>query len=70
MQNRIGGTTHGYVQRHGVFKRLLAGNGARQNGCIVLLVITAGDVNDQMTGLNEQALAVGVRGKCRAVTGQ
>lgn len=70
MQHRVGGTAHGDIQRHGVFKRSLVGNGARQNGLVVLLVITARQIDDQVTGLDEQAFAVRMGGKRRTVAGQ
>lgn len=70
MQHRIGGAAHGDIQRHGVFKRRLVGDGPRQNGFVFLLVITAGKIDDEVTGLDEQSLAIRMGGKRRAVTGQ
>ena len=70
MQHRVGGTAHGDIQRHGVFKRRLVGDGARQDGFVLLLIITARQIDDQVTGLDEQPLAVGMGGKRRTVAGQ
>lgn len=70
MQHRIGGAAHGDIQRHGVFERRLVGDGARQNGLVVLLVITARQINDQVTGLDEQPPAIRMGGERRTVAGQ
>ena len=37
---------------------------------VFLLVITTSEIDDQVAGFNEEALAVGVRCKRRAVAGQ
>ena len=70
MQHRVGRAAHGDVERHGVLERLEAGDRARQHGGVVLLVIAPRQVDDEMAGLDEQALAVGVRGQHRAVARQ
>ena len=48
----------------------LVGDGARQHGLVVLLVVPLGQLDDQAPGLLEQVLAVGMRGQGRAVAGQ
>ena len=63
VQHGVGGPAHGDVQRHGVFKRLLVGDIARQDRVVVLFVIALGDVDDQVTRFDEQPLAVTVGGK-------
>ncbi len=40
------------------------------NALVVLLVVAAGDVDDEVAGLDEEALAVGMGGERRAVAGQ
>ena len=70
MQHGVGRAAHGDVERHGVLERLEARDAARQRGRVVLLVVAAGEIDDQVAGLDEQALAVGMRGQRRAVAGQ
>ena len=50
------------VDHFGSLQRLLAAG-------IVLLVVAAGQIDDEVSGLDEQAPAVGVRGQRRAVAG-
>ncbi len=68
MQDGIGGTAHGDIQRHGVFKSRLAGDIARQRGSVILLVIAFGQLDDTFTGVQEQLLTIGVGRQQRAVT--
>ncbi len=70
VQHGIGRTAHGDIERHGVFEGLLGGDRARQGSVIVLLVITAGEIDDQVAGFDEEALAVGMGCERRAVAGQ
>ena len=70
MQHGVGRAAHGDVERHGVLERLEAGDRARQRGLVIVLVVAAGEIDDEMAGLDEQALAVGVGGHDRAVAGQ
>ena len=70
MQHGVGRAAHGDVEAHRVLERLEAGDRARQHALVVLLVIALGEVDDQMAGLDEQLLAVGVGGDDRAVAGQ
>ena len=73
VQDGVGRTAHGDVERHGVLERLEAGDPARQHAFVVLLVIAPGKIDDEMAGLDEQAPPVGVRGHhcavARAATG-
>ncbi len=68
MQNGVGGTAHGDIQRHGVFKRRFAGDIARQRAGIVLLVVAFGQLNNAFTGVKEQLFTVGVGRQQRTVT--
>ena len=70
VQHRIGRAAHGDVEGHGVLERLEGGDGARQRVRIVLLVIAAGEIDDQVAGFDEEAPAVGMGGERRAVAGQ
>lgn len=56
MQDGIGRSAHGDIERHGVLERTLAGDGARQSGQIVLFVITAGEIDSAATGLEKSSL--------------
>jgi hypothetical protein len=67
VQNGVGGTAHGDIQRHGVFKRRFTGNVARQRTGIVLLVVAFGQLNDAFTGVEEQLFTIGVGRQQRAV---
>ena len=73
MQHRVGRSAHRDVQRHGVFERLEAGDAARQRRLVVLLVVAPRQIDDQMAGLDEQTLAVGmgrqIPSRCRAAPG-
>ena len=70
VQHGVCRAAHGDVERHGVLEGRLGGDGARQRGLVVLLVIAAGEIDDGVAGLDEQALAVGMGGERRAVAGQ
>ena len=70
MQHGVGRSAHRDVQRHGIFERLEAGDRPRQRGLVVLFIVAARQIDDQMAGLDEQSLAVGMRRQHRAVAGQ
>ena len=70
VQHGVGRAAHGDVERHGVLEGALRGDAARQCGVVVLFVIALGEIDDQMAGLDEQPLAVGMRRQRRAVAGQ
>ena len=70
MQDGVGGTAHGDVHGHGVFKRFFGGDAARQHGFVVLLVIAFGDFDNHAAGFEEQFFAAGVGGEVGAVAGQ
>jgi len=70
VEHRIGGTAHGHIQAHGVFKGIEAGNAAGQNGGVVLFVPALGQFHDAPPGPQEQFLAVRMGGHHRAVAGQ
>ena len=70
MQHRIGRAAHGDVEAHRVLECLEARDIARQHAAVVLLVVAPRQIDDEMPGLDEQALAVGMGGEHRAVAGQ
>ena len=70
VQHGVGRAAHGDVEAHRVLERLEAGDRPRQHAVVVLLVIALGEIDDQMAGLDEQLLAVGVGGHDRAVARQ
>ncbi len=70
MQNRVGRAAHGDVERHGVFKGREACNRTWQYVFIVLLIITASEIDNQMTSFHKQALAVSMGCERRAIAGQ
>ena len=70
VQNGVGGAAHGDVQGHGVVECLEAGDGTRQHGFVVVLVVALGDRDGGGAGALVQLLAGGVRGEQRAVARQ
>ena len=68
MQDGIGGTAHGDIQCHGVFKRRFAGDITRQRRSVVLLVVTLSQLDDTRTRIEEQLFTIGVSRQQRAVT--
>ena len=68
VQNGVGGTAHGDIQRHGVFERRFAGDVTRQRAGVVLLVVAFGQLNDALARVKEQLFTVGVGRQQRAVT--
>ena len=70
MQHCVGGTTHRDIERHGVLERLEVRNRPRQRGFVVLLVVAARQIDNQMAGLDEQPLAIGVGRQHRPVARQ
>ena len=74
VQHGVGRAAHGDVERHGVLERLLGGDGARQRALVVLLVVAACQVDDEMSRLRRRG-ACGRNGwrassRCRAATGR
>ena len=67
VQNSVGGAAHCDIQRHRVLKCGLAGDVARQRAGVVLLVVAFGQLNDALTGVEEQLLTVGVGRQQRTV---
>ena len=67
VQHGVGGTAHGDIQRHGVFKRRLTGDVTRQCAFIILFVVTFGQFNNAFTSIEEQLLAISVGCQQRAV---
>ena len=70
VQHGVGRAAHGDVERHRVLERLERADIARQHALVVLLVVAAGEIDDQMARLDEEALAVGMGGERRAIAGQ
>ena len=71
VQHGVGRAAHGDVERHGVLEGALKLAMVRGSDAgVVLLVVAPGQVDDQVAGLDEQALAVGVGGERRAVARQ
>ena len=70
MQDGVGRATHSDIQRHRVLEGLLRGDLARQDVLVLLLIVAAGDIDNQMPGLDEEAPAVGMRRQRRAIAGQ
>ena len=68
VQNGVGGAAHGDIQRHGILKRRLAGNVARQRRSIILLIVAFSQLNDAFTRVKEQRFTVGVSRQHRTVT--
>ena len=70
MQDRIGRPPHSHVQSHRIFERSLGDDTSRQNGIVVLFIITSGDFNDRSARFQKQFLAVGMRCQQGAVAGK
>ena len=70
MQDGVGGTAHGDVQRHRVLERGEGRDRTRQDGEVVGFVVAAGDLDDLAAGFEEQFPPVGVGGDDGAVAGQ
>ena len=70
VQHGIGRAAHRHVERHGVLERGEGADGARQDRSVVVLIVTPAEFDDLPAGLEEELLAVGVRGQHRAVAGQ
>ena len=70
VQDGVGGATHGNVQRHGVVKSLGSGDGARQHGLVVAVVIALDELDDGGAGLLVQRLAGGVGREHRTIARQ
>ena len=63
VQNRVGRAAHGDVECHGVFKGVEVGDAARQNGFVVLFIITFAQFHNRATCGEEQLFTVGVCGE-------
>ncbi len=72
VQHGVGRAAHGDVEGHRVFERLETGDRSRQHALVVLLVVSAGEVDDEMSGLDEQTPPVGVGRErpCRCPAGK
>ncbi len=70
VEHGIGRSAHRDIEAHRVLERFEAGDSARQDAFVVLLVIALGQGDDEAAGAFEQALAVGMGGKLRAVARQ
>ena len=70
MQDRVGRAAHGDVERHRVLERLEIGDAPRQRAFVALLVPAAGEIDDEMPGLDEEPPPVGVGRHHRAVARQ
>ena len=57
VQDGVGRAAHGDVERHRVLERLERGDPARQRAFVALFVPTPRKIDDEMAGLDEQALA-------------
>ena len=73
VQDGVGRAAHGDVERHRVLERLECGDPARQRAFVALFVPAPRKIDDEVTGLDEQAPPVGVsrhhRAVARAATG-
>ena len=70
VQDGVGRAAHGDVERHCVLERLERGDPARQRAFVALFIPAPREIDDEMSGLDEQAPPVGVSGHHRAVAGQ
>ena len=70
VQHGVGGAAHGHIHRHGVFERMLRGDGTRQHGIVILMIVAVRQIDDKLAGFLEQFLAVGVGGKRRSIARQ
>ncbi len=70
MQNRIGRAAHRNVERHRVLERLETRDRARQHAGVVLFVVAAREIDDEMPGFDEEPPAVGMGRERRAVARQ
>ncbi len=70
MQHGIGRTAHRNIQRHRILKGIESGDIARQHRLVVLLVITAAQVDNHATCTQKQLFALGMRRDQRTVAGQ
>ncbi len=58
VEHRIGRAAHSNIDRHGVLEAFEAGDCARQNAFIILLIIGAGHIYDGAACAQEKLLAV------------
>ena len=70
VKNGVGGAPHGDIHDHGVLKGLEGGDGAGQDGVVILLVVPLGELDNQLSGPLEQRLAVRMGGHNSAIARQ
>ena len=70
VQHGIGRSAHRNVEAHRVFEGFEAGNAARQDAGVILLVPALAQFDRESPGLEEQRLAIGMGSQLRAVAGQ
>ena len=70
MEHRVGGASHGDIQRHGIEESLAGGNVARQHAVISLFIVFIGVAHDECRSVPEEAAAVDVGGQHGAVAGK
>ena len=70
VQHRIGGSSHGDIQRHRIFKRLEGGDVARQYRSIILFVIAFCQLDHKTPCLQKKFFAVRMGRQQRPVSRQ
>src|SRR5699024_265128 len=70
VQHRVGGTSHGHVEGHGVDERVAVGDVARQHRLVAVAVVAVGQVDDEVAGAGEQVAAGDLGGQRRTVARQ
>ncbi len=70
VEDRVGRSAHGHVERHGVLEGLEGGDRTRQRRGVVLFVVALGKLDGDAARAQEQRLAIGVRSDQGAVAGQ
>src|SRR5699024_118000 len=70
VQDGVGGSAHGHIQRHGDVERVLVGDIARQNRLVFFTVVAAAQLNNGRASLLKQTTTEGVGGQGRAVARQ
>ena len=63
VQDRVCGSPHGDIKRHGVFKCGAAGNVARQYGLVVLEIVASRKRYNSASGLKKKCFSIGVGGE-------
>ena len=67
MQDRVGGTAHGDIQRHGILESLEGSDITRQDAFVFILVIALAHFNGLASSFKEQLLAIGMGGNNRTI---